>query len=98
MLVSAPEGEPGWASLDVTPTVDFAVKKWLDLVGELATGFTNQTDDVNSFELSPRAGARFHITTRDLPTGPLKRERVPSHRIVLRNLVRVEAAEPVLQR
>jgi hypothetical protein len=90
VLVSAPEGEPGWASLDVTPTVDFAVKKWLDLVGELATGFTNQTDDVNSFELSPRAGARFHITTRDLPTGPLKRERLPAHRIVLRNLVRVE--------
>jgi hypothetical protein len=91
VLVTAPEGEPGWVSLDVTPNVEYAFRPWLDGVGELATGYTAQTDDVNSFEVSPRAGLRFHLTTRDLPTGPLKRERVPRHRIVLRNLIRVEA-------
>ena len=90
VLVFAPEDEPGWASLDVTPNVEYVLKDWLDAVGELATGYTAQTDDVNSFELSPRVGVRFHFTTRDLPTGPFKRERLPRHRIVVRNLVRVE--------
>jgi hypothetical protein len=91
VLVAAPAGEPGWANLDVTPNIEYALRSWLDGVGELATGYTWQTDDVNSFELSPRIGVRFHLTTRDLPTGPLKRERLPRHRIVVRNLVRFEA-------
>lgn len=90
VLVVAPEGVPGWASLDVTPNVEFAVRNWLDLVGELATGYTSQTDDVNSFELSPRIGLRFHLTTRDLPTGPFVRERLPRRRLVIRDLVRFE--------
>ena len=59
-------------------------------MGELATGYTSQTDDIDSFELSPRAGVRLHLTTRELPTGPLKRERLSRHRLVLRNLARVE--------
>lgn len=90
VLISAPPGEPGWASLDVTPNVEYVLRGWLDAVGELATGYTAQTDDVNSFELSPRVGLRFHFTTRDLPTGPLKREHLPRHRIVVRYLLRVE--------
>ena len=90
VLVAAPEGAPDWASLDVTPNVEYAFRQWLDLVGELATGYTSQTDDIESFELSPRAGVRLHLTTRELPTGPLKRERLPRHRLVLRNLARVE--------
>jgi hypothetical protein len=91
VLVVADEGEPDWASFDVTPNIEYAANDWLDLVGELATGYTSQTDDVKSFELSPRAGVRFHITTRGVPTGPLKRERLPRHRFVLRDLLRVEA-------
>ena len=91
MLVAAAEGEPGWGSLDVTPNVEYAAKEWLDLIGEVATGFTKQTDDVDSFELSPRVGFRFHLTTRELPTGPIRSEFLPRHRIVVRNLVRVEA-------
>jgi Protein of unknown function (DUF2490) len=90
VLVEAPEGEPSWASLDVTPNVEYAVKNWLDVLGELATGYTSQTDDVDTFELSPRIGVRFHLTTRSLPTVPLKREHIPRHRIVVRNLVRLE--------
>ena len=90
VLVAAPEGEPDWASFDITPNVEYAFRDWLDLVGELATGYTTQTDDVNSFELSPRVGLRFHLTTRDLPTGPLRREFLPRHRIVVRNLLRFE--------
>ena len=90
-LVAAPEGEPDWASLDVTPNVEYALRTWLDLVGELATGYTSQTDDVDSFELAPRAGVRFHLITRDLPTSRLRREHLPRRRVVVRDLVRVEA-------
>jgi hypothetical protein len=90
VLIDAPEGEPGWASLDVTPNVEYALRRWLDLVGELATGFTSQTDDTDSFEVSPRVGIRFHLTTGDLPTA-FRRERLPAYRIVVRNLVRLEA-------
>ena len=91
VLTDAPEGEPGCASLDVTPNVEYALQRWLDLVGELATGYTSQTDDTDSFELSPPVGVRFHLTTHDLPTSPFRRERLPRYRIVVRNLVRVEA-------
>ena len=91
LLVVVPEGKPEWATLDVTPSVDFAAKHWLDVIGELATGYTKQTDDVNSVEVTPRLGVRLHVTTADLPTGPIRRERVPRHRIVVRDLVRVEA-------
>jgi hypothetical protein len=89
-LVVAAEDQPGWGSLDLTPNVEYALRSWLDLVGELATGYTWQTDEVNSFELTPRAGARLHLTSRELPTGPLRREWLPRHRIVVRNLIRVE--------
>ena len=90
VLVSAPEGEPGWASLEVVPNVQFAARRWLDLVGEMATATTKQTDDVSSFELAPRVGFRLHMTTRELPVGPLMREEIPGRRLVLRNLLRVE--------
>jgi hypothetical protein len=90
VLVVAPDDQPAWASLDVTPNAEYVLRDWLDAVGEVATGYTAQTDEVKSFELSPRVGVRLHFTTRDLPTGPLKRERLPRHRIVIRNLVRVE--------
>ena len=90
-LTDPAEGEPGWWSLDVTPNVEYALRQWLDLVGELATGYTSQTDDIESFELSPRVGVRLHLTTQDLAAGLVGRERAPRYRIVLRNLVRVEA-------
>jgi hypothetical protein len=53
VLLSRPEGDPGWASLDVTPNAEYAWTPWLDLIGEAATGVTVQTDDVTTFELSP---------------------------------------------
>ena len=59
VLVAAPEGEPGWGSFDVTPNVEYSAKKWLDLIGEVATGFTKQTDDVDSFELSRASASGF---------------------------------------
>lgn len=87
-LVSAPEGEPDWKSLDVTQTIEYAVKNWMDLSGELATGYTKQTDDVNSFEITPRVGLRFHLFSNRI--NPLLKEKHPKRRLVIRDLIRVE--------
>jgi len=32
-LVKAPEGDPAWRNLDVTPNVEYALNDWLDLIG-----------------------------------------------------------------
>ncbi len=72
--------------------MEFSPKGWLDLVGEATLGYTKQTDDVDSIELTPRIGARFHLFSRDLPTASGVRliERPPTRRVVIRDLVRVE--------
>lgn len=91
-LLKAPEGDPAWRNLDVTPNVEYAAKRWLDLVGEVTAGYTKQTDDVNTWEVTPRAGLRFHLFSRGLPTwAPGPRELPPKRKVVLRDLVRVES-------
>ena len=90
LVAPAEDDDPGWATLDVIPNVDYALKPWLDLVGDVQTGFTAQTDDLNSFELSPRAGARLHLFSRDLRPIVDLRELPPKRRIVIRDLMRVE--------
>ena len=95
VLLAAPEGEPGWHNLDLTPSVEYAWKTWLDVIGETAVGYTKQTDDVNSWEVTPRAGARVHLFSRNLPTAipgrPFQKEFPPRRRVVLRDLARVES-------
>jgi hypothetical protein len=88
VLVSKPADHPGWADLEITPSVEYAKGKWLDAIGELHFARTRQTDDQNSFEVSPRLGLRFHILSniRD----ELLKERQPRRRLVLRDLFRVE--------
>jgi hypothetical protein len=90
-LAVVPEGDPDWATLDVTPSIEYSVTPWLDAVGELATGYTSQTDDLKSFELSPRAGARFHLFSRDLAAPVRLPDRPSRRRVVVRDLVRVES-------
>jgi uncharacterized protein DUF2490 len=90
-LVIAPTGEPGWASIDATPNVEYGIMPWLDAVGELATSYTVQTDDLKSFELSPRAGARFHLLSRDMSKRVRLPDRPSKRRLVIRDLVRVES-------
>ena len=89
VLLAAPEGEPGWQNLDLTPNVEYSPKDWLDLVRSVV-GYTKQTDDVNSFEVTPRVGVRFHFLSRGVPTAQV-RERPPRRRIVVRDLVRIES-------
>jgi hypothetical protein len=90
-LVVVPEGEPGWASIDATPSVEYSITSWLDAVGELATGYTVQTDDLKSFELSPRIGARFHLLSRDRSTRVGLHDHPSRRRVVIRDLVRLES-------
>jgi hypothetical protein len=85
---------PGWASFSLTPNVEYSAKSWLDLIGEVGTGYTHQTDGLNSFELTPRAGLRFYLFSRDVPTvrdkRPLAGELPPKRRFVLRDRLLVE--------
>jgi hypothetical protein len=90
VLLKAPEGDPGWRNLDLTPNVEYSPKGWLDLVSEAVVGYTRQTDDVNTIELTPRVGVRFHFLSRGVPTAHV-RERPPRRRIVVRDLVRIES-------
>ena len=88
VLVAKPSGDPEWATLDVTPAVAFSYGRWLDTIGDLVLGWTKQSNDLNTTEVRPRVGVLFHILS-NLRDDVLK-ERVPRHRLVLRNLLRFE--------
>jgi len=91
VLLERSEDEPGWRNLDVTPNVEYSLNGWLDLVGEATIGYTRQTDDVNSVELSPRVGVRLHLLSRYLDAVIRKRELSPRRRLVVRDLLRIES-------
>jgi hypothetical protein len=86
--LSEPAGDPDWATLDVTPSLEYRHGEWFDMVGELLVGRTRQTDDLSSTELTPRIGFRLHLLS-NLREDLLK-ERRPTRRLVLRDLLRVE--------
>jgi hypothetical protein len=88
-LLAPPEGEPDWRNLDVTPNVEYSLRPWLDLVADTTIGWTLQTDDVNSTELTPRLGARFHLFSRARQFRMV--EQAPRRRTVVRDLVRIES-------
>jgi hypothetical protein len=94
VLVSAPPGDPGWWSLDVTPSVEYTVRNWLDLTGEVLTAYTKQTNDDNTFELTSRFGLHVSLFSRELPTivrdRAFKSERPPKRRLVIRDWIRIE--------
>jgi hypothetical protein len=88
-LLSPPEGEADWRNLDVTPNVEYSLKPWLEIVAETTVGRTMQTDDLDSTEVTPRIGVRFHLFSRAQQFRLV--EQVPRRRIVVRDLVRVES-------
>lgn len=89
VLLDAPEGEPGWRNLDLTANVEYSPKGWMDLVAETTIGVTKQTDDIDSLEVTPRIGVRFHVFARTQRFHP--RESAQRRRFVLRDLVRLES-------
>jgi hypothetical protein len=88
VLVSKPSDDPGWATLDVTPSFEYSRGNWFDMIGETLVARTKQTDDENSTEITPRVGFRFHILS-NLENDFLK-EQLPKRRLVIRNLIRLE--------
>jgi uncharacterized protein DUF2490 len=88
MLVSKVSSDPGWATVDVTPSVEITRGNWIDVLGEVLIARTKQTDNVDSTEFTPRLGFRFHLLSnlRDI----LFKERQPARRLVVRDLVRFE--------
>lgn len=87
-LVAQQPEESGWATLDITPQAEYARGRWFDVVGELHVGRTRQTDEQDSFEVTPRIGFRFHVLSNIVDD--LMKERQPRRRLVVRNLARVE--------
>ncbi len=81
-------GGEKWWNLDFTPLVEYYPSRWIDLEGETTVGFTHQTDDVNTTELTPRVGLRLNILN-NLREKPLL-EKGPMTRIRLATLVRLE--------
>jgi hypothetical protein len=88
VLISPPAGDPGWATLDVTPSFEYSRGRWFDMVTEMLMGRTKQTDDLDSTEFTPRIGLRLHLLS-NLRQDLLK-ERRPKRRLVLRDLLRLE--------
>jgi hypothetical protein len=76
------------ATLEVTPSLEFSRGKWFDVVGELNLSRTRQTDDLNTTEITPRLGLRFHVLSNLIDT--LLKEKRPKRRFVLRNFARIE--------
>lgn len=54
--------ENKWRSFSISPTFEYSLFKRLDLLSELPIGYTQQTDGVRSFEITPLVGGRFFIT------------------------------------
>ncbi len=88
VLVSKPSDDPGWATLDVTPSLEYCRGNWFDVIGETLVARTKQTDEENSTEIAPRIGFRFHILS-NLENDFLK-EKLPKRRLVVRDLIRLE--------
>jgi len=94
LVANTDEDATGWWTFGVTPNVEYSAKRWIDVIGELGTGITHQTDGLSSFELTPRAGLRFHVFSRDVPNVIGRRlnlvELPPSRRLILRDRLLVE--------
>lgn len=88
IIVTAPADDPWWATLDVTPSVEYTHGQWIDVLGELMVGRTKQTDDLNSTELTPRVGVRLHLLSN--LEHDLVKEKVSRRRLVVRDLLRLE--------
>jgi hypothetical protein len=73
--------------------VEFAVARWVDVVGEADIGYTKQSNHASTLRVIPRAGIHLHIFSRILqagaPTGA-SREKHPKRRAHISTLVRLE--------
>jgi hypothetical protein len=85
-------GEP-WRYIYGTGLLEYYPSRWVDLTGELTTGFTQQSAEENSFEATVRLGVRLHLLTQ-IFNSPLvtkiRPERMSGKKIGIALLSRVE--------
>jgi hypothetical protein len=86
-------GGAPWRSLYGTGLVEFYPNNFIDLTGELVTGFTQQRQEEESFEATVRLGFRLHLIAQ-LFNSPLitkiRPERMSGKKFSIANLVRLE--------
>lgn len=51
-----------WRNFSITPTFEYSALRRLDLLSEIALGYTLQKEGLNSYDIMPMVGARFFIT------------------------------------
>ncbi|HEY5746161.1 MAG TPA: DUF2490 domain-containing protein [Chryseolinea sp.] len=54
--------EEKWRSISISPTFEYSLFTWLDLLSEVGIGYTLQKQGSNSWEIMPMVGGRFFIT------------------------------------
>jgi uncharacterized protein DUF2490 len=90
------EGQARWADLDATPQVEYAIARWIDVLGEVDVAYQAQTDEVNSVSMTPRIGAQLHILDRILQNAGghgAANEKLPRRRAAISTLLRLEHTE-----
>lgn len=55
-------GGEKWSSFSIDPTFEMVLSPKIELTADAPIGWTRQNNSRSSFEVSPLAGARFHIT------------------------------------
>jgi hypothetical protein len=86
-------GGDSWGSLYGTGLVEYYPNDWLDLTGELVTGFTNQDRNDDSVEATIRLGLRLHFLQQIINSSYFKKirpERMSGARLSVANLARLE--------
>ena len=96
-LVSAPAGDPGWATLDVTPSIEYSRGQWFDMVTEMLVGRTKQTDDLE-FHRAHSTDRRSGCTSCPTSASDIVKERRPKRRLVLRDLAAAGVAQSATTR
>jgi len=79
-----------WRNLDLTPLVEAYPFSWLDLESEATVGRTHQRDGLDTFEVTPRVGARFNLFAKFARAVRAREDRLPLTRLAISTLVRLE--------
>jgi hypothetical protein len=85
-------GDP-WRYIYGTGLVEYYPNGWVDLTGELTTGFTKQSAEENSFEATVRAGIRLHLINQIFNSSlvtEIRPERMSGKKVNLSLLSRIE--------
>jgi len=83
-------GVESWKNIDITPLMEYYPNSWIDLTGEVTVGYTKQSDDINTLEITPRLGVRVHLFKNVWQYFETS-ERIPLSRLTLATFLRLES-------